>query len=176
MKMWKKLAACVLAAAMALTLLTACGGGGGSAGGTTNPTTKEDMVISYVQNYIKTNTGVSMSSSSVLKQLASDEMSDAVAYLDASRASSNPNTDPEVLEKYKALYNGMNTALLKLNTGGMFTTAAYEAMPTETQIGAFMKAYGVDSYIKTYGINEVGAAVTQENGLFYVVIIVARNV
>lgn len=33
MKMWKKLAACVLAAAMALTLLTACGGGGGSASG-----------------------------------------------------------------------------------------------------------------------------------------------
>ena len=27
MKMWKKIAACVLAAAMALTLLTACGGG-----------------------------------------------------------------------------------------------------------------------------------------------------
>lgn len=33
MKMWKKLAACVLAAAMALTLLTACGGGGGSSSG-----------------------------------------------------------------------------------------------------------------------------------------------
>lgn len=33
MKMWKKLAACVLAAAMALTLLTACGGGGGGSTG-----------------------------------------------------------------------------------------------------------------------------------------------
>lgn len=33
MKMWKKLAACVLAAAMALTLLTACGGGSSSSGG-----------------------------------------------------------------------------------------------------------------------------------------------
>ena len=58
MKMWKKLAACVLAAAMALTLLTACGGGGGgSTGGGSGSNsvvrdkTKEDQAISWVQEY-----------------------------------------------------------------------------------------------------------------------------
>ena len=55
MKMWKKLAACVLAAAMALTLLTACGGGGGgSTGASVTPdTSREKQMIGYVQKYIK---------------------------------------------------------------------------------------------------------------------------
>ena len=61
MKMWKKLAACVLAAAMALTLLTACGGGGGSAGASVTPDTSRDkQMIGYVQKYIKNYYGIEL--------------------------------------------------------------------------------------------------------------------
>ena len=61
MKMWKKLAACVLAAAMALTLLTACGGGGGSAGASVTPdTSREKQMIVYVQKYIKNYYGIEL--------------------------------------------------------------------------------------------------------------------
>ena len=90
MKMWKKLAACVMAAAMALTLLTACGGGGGSTGGGSGSNsvvrdkTKEDQAISWVQEYAANN-GVTMEKSDAVSNAASAGLADMVRGLDIQR-------------------------------------------------------------------------------------------
>ena len=95
MKMWKKLAACVLAAAMALTLLTACGGGGGgSTGGGSGSNsvvrdkTKEDQAISWVQEYA-TNYGVTLEKNDAVSNAAAAGLPDVVRALDIQRGAAS---------------------------------------------------------------------------------------
>ena len=94
MKMWKKIAACVLAAAMALTLLTACGGGGGSTGGGSGSNsvvrdkTKEDQAISWVQEYA-TNYGVTLEKNDAVSNAAAAGLPDVVRALDIQRGAAS---------------------------------------------------------------------------------------
>ena len=106
MKMWKKLAACVMAAAMALTLLTACGGGGGSTGGGSGSNsvvrdkTKEDQAISWVQEYAANN-GVTLEKSDAVSNAAAAGLPDMVRALDIQRGAAEGN--------YEAVYKSAVT-------------------------------------------------------------------
>lgn len=185
MKMWKKLAACVLAAAMALTLLTACGGGGGSTGGGSGSNsvvrdkTKEDQAISWVQEYAANN-GVTLEKSDAVSNAAAAGLSDMVKALNIQMG----KADGDYLVTYKAAMNSMGSALANQKKTGYATAFAFDETDqsrnfTKEHFIAAVNLYAADSamkFFKDYNITPktVGVAVTVQGDMIYVTAIVAN--
>ena len=166
MKMWKKLAACVLAAAMALTLLTACGGGGGSTGGGSGSNglvrdkTKEDLAISWVQDYA-TNYGVTLEKSDAISNAAAAGLPDVVKAMDIQRGAAEGNYEAV----YKSAMTAMANSLYNQKKAGVPACFAYkEADFTKDNIVRTLNAYGgsIMNQLTNAKISPetVGAAVT----------------
>ncbi len=180
MKMWKKLAACVLAAAMALTLLTACGGGGGSTGGGSGSNsvvrdkTKEDQAISWVQEYAA-NHGVTLEKSDAVSNAAAAGLPDVVRMLDIQRGAAKGNYETV----YKSAMTAMWNSLYNQKKAGVPACFAYkEADFTKDNIVQTLNAYSgfiMDQLTKEKISPEtVGAAVTVKDGCVYIVYIIAN--
>ena len=181
MKMWKKLAACVLAAAMALTLLTACGGGGGgSTGGGSGSNsvvrdkTKEDQAIRWVQEYAA-NHGVTLEKNDAVSNAAAAGLSDMVKALNIQMG----KAEGDYQAAYKAAATSMGNALANQKKTGAPASFAYkEADFTKENVIKTMDAYGyvVMSQLAAAKITPktVGAAVTVQNEMVYVVFIIAN--
>ena len=179
MKMWKKLAACVLAAAMALTLLTACGGGGGSTGGGSGSNglvrdkTKEDLAISWVQEYAAKN-GVTLEKNDAVSNAAAAGLSDMVKALNIQMSKAEGNYEAV----YKSALTAMANSLYNQKKAGVPASFAYkEADFTKENVIKTMDTYGyvVMSQLAAAKITPktVGAAVTVQNEMVYVVFIIA---
>lgn len=181
MKMWKKLAACVLAAAMALTLLTACGGGGGgSTGGGSGSNsvvrdkTKEDQAISWVQEYAANN-GVTLEKSDAVSNAAAAGLPDVVRMLDIQRGAAEGNYETV----YKSAMTAMWNSLYNQKKAGVpvFFTCK-EADFTKDNIILALKANSgsIMGQLKNAKISPetVGAAVTVKDGCVYIVYIIAN--
>jgi len=180
MKMWKKLAACVLAAAMALTLLTACGGGGGSASGgsVVRDKAKEDQAISWVQEYASKN-GLTLEKSDAVSNAAAAGLSDMVKALNIQMG----KADGDYQATYKAAMNSMGSALANQKKTGYATAFAFDETDqsrnfTKEHFIAAVNLYA-DSAMKfftAYNITPktVGVAVTVQGDMIYVTAIVAN--
>ena len=180
MKMWKKLAACVLEAAMALTLLTACGGGGGSTGGGSGSNsvvrdkTKEDQAISWVQEYAA-NHGVTLEKSDAVSNAAAAGLPDMVRALDIQRGAAEGNYEAV----YKSALTAMANSLYNQKKAGVPACFAYkEADFTKDNIVRTLNAYSgfiMDQLTNAKISPEtVGAAVTVKDGCVYIVYIIAN--
>lgn len=180
MKMWKKLAACVLAAAMALTLLTACGGGGGSAGGGSGSNsvvrdkTKEDQAISWVQEYAAKN-GVTLEKNDAVSNAAAAGLPDVVRMLDIQRGAAEGNYEAV----YKSAMTAMLNSLYNQKKAGVPACFAYkEADFTKDNIVRTLNAYGgsIMNQLTNAKISPetVGAAVTVKDGIVYIAYIIAN--
>lgn len=180
MKMWKKLAACVLAAAMALTLLTACGGGGGSTGGGSGSNsvvrdkTKEDQAISWVQEYAA-NHGVTLEKSDAVSKAAAAGLPDVVRALNIQMG----KAEGDYQAAYKAAATSMVNALGNQKKMGVPASFAYkEADFTKENVIRTMDAYGyvVMSQLAAAKITPktIGAAVTVKDGIVYIAYIIAN--
>lgn len=179
MKMWKKLAACVLAAAMALTLLTACGGGGGSASGgsVVRDKAKEDQAISWVQEYASKN-GLTLEKNDAVSNAAAAGLSDMVKALNIQMG----KADGDYQATYKAAMNSMGSALANQKKTGYATAFAFDETDqsrnfTKEHFIAVVNLYA-DSAMKfftAYNITPktVGVAVTVQGDMIYVTAIVA---
>lgn len=180
MKMWKKLAACVLAAAMALTLLTACGGGGGSASGgsVVRDKAKEDQAISWVQEYASKN-GLTLEKSDAVSNAAAAGLSDMVKALNIQMG----KAEGDYQAAYKAAMNSMGSALANQKKTGYATAFAFDETDqsrnfTKEHFIAAVNLYAADSamkFFKAYNITPktVGVAVTVQGDMIYVTAIVA---
>lgn len=181
MKMWKKLAACVLAAAMALTLLTACGGGGGgSTGGGSGSNsvvrdkTKEDQAISWVQEYA-TNHGVTLEKSDAVSNAAAAGLPDVVRALDIQRGAASG----DYMTAFSSATTAMGNSLYSQKKAGVpvFFTCK-EADFTKDNIILALKANSgsIMNQLKNGNISPetVGAAVTVKDGCVYIVYIIAN--
>lgn len=180
MKMWKKFAACVLAAAMALTLLTACGGGGGSASGgsVVRDKAKEDQAISWVQEYASKN-GLTLEKSDAVSNAAAAGLSDMVKALNIQMG----KADGDYQATYKAAMNSMGSALANQKKTGYATAFAFDETDqsrnfTKEHFIAAVNLYA-DSAMKfftAYNITPktVGVAVTVQGDMIYVTAIVAN--
>ncbi len=179
MKMWKKLAACVLAAAMALTLLTACGGGGGSASGgsVVRDKAKEDQAISWVQEYASKN-GLTLEKSDAVSNAAAAGLSDMVKALNIQMG----KADGDYQATYKAAMNSMGSALTNQKKTGYATAFAFDETDQSRNFTKehFITAVNLyaDSAMKffnAYNITPktVGVAVTVQGDMIYVTAIVA---
>ncbi len=181
MKMWKKLAACVLAAAMALTLLTACGGGGGgSTGGGSGSNsvvrdkTKEDQAISWVQEYA-TNHGVTLEKSDAVSNAAAAGLPDVVRMLDIQRGAAEGNYETV----YKSAMTAMWNSLYNQKKAGVPACFAYkEADFTKDNIIKTLDYYSASLMSQLSKANitpkTIGAAVTVKDGIVYIAYIIAN--
>lgn len=181
MKMWKKLAACVLAAAMALTLLTACGGGGGgSTGGGSGSNsvvrdkTKEDQAISWVQEYAA-NHGVTLEKSDAVSNAAAAGLPDMVRALDIQRGAASG----DYMTAFSSATTAMGNSLYSQKKAGVPACFAYkEADFTKDNIVRTLNAYSgsiMDQLTNAKISPEtVGAAVTVKDGCVYIVYIIAN--
>lgn len=180
MKMWKKLAACVMAAAMALTLLTACGGGGGSTGGGSGSNsvvrdkTKEDQAISWVQEYAA-NHGVTLEKSDAVSNAAAAGLPDVVRALDIQRGAASG----DYMAVFSSATTAMGNSLYSQKKAGVPACFAYkEADFTKDTIVRTLNAYSgsiMDQLTNAKISPEtVGAAVTVKDGYVYIVYIIAN--
>lgn len=181
MKMWKKLAACVLAAAMALTLLTACGGGGGGStgggsgsNGLVRDKTKEDLAISWVQEYA-TKYGVTLEKSDAISNAAAAGLPDAMKAMDIQRGAAEGNYEAV----YKSAMTAMANSLYNQKKAGVPACFAYkEADFTKDNIVRTLNAYGgsIMNQLTNAKISPktVGAAVTVKDGIVYIAYIIAN--
>lgn len=177
MKMWKKLAACVLAAAMALTLLTACGGGGGgsaSGGSVVRDKAKEDQAISWVQEYAANN-GVTLEKSDAVSNAAAAGLPDMVRALDIQRGTAEGNYEAV----YKSALTAMLNSLYNQKKAGVPACFAYkEADFTKDNIIKTLDYYSASLMSQLSQANitpkTIGAAVTVKDGIVYIVYIIAN--
>lgn len=181
MKMWKKLAACVLAAAMALTLLTACGGGGGgSTGGGSGSNSvvrdkiKEDQAISWVQEYAA-NHGVTLEKSDAVSNAAAAGLPDVVRMLDIQRGAAEGNYETV----YKSAMTAMWNSLYNQKKAGVPACFAYkEADFTKDNIIKTLDYYSASLMSQLSKANitpkTIGAAVTVKDGIVYIAYIIAN--
>ena len=179
--MWKKLAACVLAAAMALTLLTACGGGGGgSTGGGSGSNsvvrdkTKEDQAISWVQEYAA-NHGVTLEKSDAVSNAAAAGLPDMVRALDIQRGAAEGNYEAV----YKSAMTAMWNSLYNQKKAGVPACFAYkEADFTKDNIIKTLDYYSASLMSQLSKANitpkTIGAAVTVKDGIVYIAYIIAN--
>ena len=181
MKMWKKLAACVLAAAMALTLLTACGGGGGGStgggsgsNGLVRDKTKEDLAISWVQEYA-TKYGVTLEKNDAVSNAAAAGLPDAMKAMDIQRGAAEGNYEAA----YKSALTAMANSLYNQKKAGVPAAFALEKNDfTKDKIVKTLDYYGVSvmNQLTSAGITPktVGAAVTVKDDIVYIVYIIAN--
>lgn len=181
MKMWKKLAACVLAAAMALTLLTACGGGGGgSTGGGSGSNsvvrdkTKEDQAISWVQEYAAKN-GVTLEKSDAVSNAAAAGLPDVVRMLDIQRGAASG----DYMAVFSSATTAMGNSLYSQKKAGVPATFAVEEKDfTKDNIIKTLDYYSASLMSQLSKANitpkTIGAAVTVKDGIVYIAYIIAN--
>ena len=181
MKMWKKLAACVLAAAMALTLLTACGGGGGgSTGGGSGSNsvvrdkTKEDQAISWVQEYA-TNHGVTLEKSDAVSNAAAAGLPDMVRALDIQRGTASG----DYMTAFSSATTAMVNSLYSQKKAGVPAAFAVEEKNfTKDNIIKTLDYYSASLMSQLSKANitpkTIGAAVTVKDGIVYIAYIIAN--
>lgn len=176
MKMFKKIAATVIAAAMSLAMLTACGGGGGGSSAVVIPprdTAKEDQVIAWTQEYASAN-GLELEKSDAVSSAAAMGLSDGMKVMDIAL----DKADGDLNAASQAMTNNIGAALSKQGKVGMPLAMRCkkadfkkeEVAKTYSQV-----AYRVMETFKHEGITPktVGAAVTVQNELVYIVMVVA---
>lgn len=181
MKMWKKLAACVLAAAMALTLLTACGGGGGgSTGGGSGSNsvvrdkTKEDQAISWVQEYAK-KYGVTLEKSDAISNAAAAGLPDMVRALDIQRGAASG----DYMAAFSSATTAMGNSLYSQKKAGVPAAFAVEEKDfTKDNIIKTLDYYSASLMSQLSKANitpkTIGAAVTVKDGIVYIAYIIAN--
>ena len=181
MKMWKKLAACVLAAAMALTFLTACGGGGGgSTGGGSGSNsvvrdkTKEDQAISWVQEYAA-NHSVTLEKSDAVSNAAAAGLPDMVRALDIQRGAAND----DYMAAFSSATTAMGNSLYSQKKAGVPAAFAVEEKDfTKDNIIKTLDYYSASLMSQLSKANitpkTIGAAVTVKDGIVYIVYIIAN--
>lgn len=181
MKMWKKLAACVLAAAMALALLTACGGGGGgSTGGGSGSNsvvrdkTKEDQAISWVQEYAK-KYGVTLEKSDAISNAAAAGLPDMVRALDIQRGAASG----DYMAAFSSATTAMGNSLYSQKKAGVPAAFAVEEKNfTKDNIIKTLDYYSASLMSQLSKANitpkTIGAAVTVKDGIVYIVYIIAN--
>lgn len=181
MKMWKKLAAYVLAAAMALTLLTACGGGGGgSTGGGSGSNsvvrdkTKEDQAISWVQEYA-TNHGVTLEKSDAVSNAAAAGLPDVVRALDIQRGAASG----DYMAVFSSATTAMGNSLYSQKKAGVPAAFAVEEKDfTKDNIIKTLDYYSASLMSQLSKANitpkTIGAAVTVKDGIVYIAYIIAN--
>ena len=181
MKMWKKLAACVLAAAMALTLPTACGGGGGGStgggsgsNGLVRDKTKEDLAISWVQEYA-TNYGVTLEKSDAISNAAAAGLPDVVRALDIQRGAASG----DYMAAFSSATTAMGNSLYSQKKAGVPAAFAVEKNDfTKDKIIKTLDYYSASlmSQLTSAGITPktVGAAVTVKDDIVYIAYIIAN--
>ena len=182
MKMWKKIAACVLAAAMALTLLTACGGGGGgSTGASVTPdTSREKQMIGYVQKYIKNYYGIELvEADSNVRSALYATLPQVVACMDDSL------NGKDVSNRMNQLTDSLDQRMKALNKKGMAFSDAFMGFLTEDGVNEWLEDNQIEDFInelerqgvepKTVSV----AATTKFNAtvgmdLVYIVLVIAN--
>lgn len=181
MKMWKKLAACVLAAAMALTLLTACGGGGGgSTGGGSGSNsvvrdkTKEDQAISWVQEYAA-NHRVTLEKNDAVSNAAAAGLPDMVRALDIQRGAASG----DYMAAFSSATTAMGNSLYSQKKAGVPAAFAVEEKNfTKDNIIKTLDYYSASLMSQLSKANitpkTIGAAVTVKDGIVYIVYIIAN--
>lgn len=181
MKMWKKLAACVLAAAMALTLLTACGGGGGGStgggsgsNGLVRDKTKEDLAISWVQDYA-TKYGVTLEKSDAISNAAAAGLPDMVRALDIQRGAASG----DYMAAFSSATTAMGNSLYSQKKAGVPAAFAVEEKNfTKDNIIKTLDYYSASLMSQLSKANitpkTIGAAVTVKDGIVYIVYIIAN--
>lgn len=176
MKMFKKIAATVMAAAMSLAMLTACGGGGGGGSAVVIPprdTAREDQVIAWTQEYARAN-GLELEKSDAVSSAAAMGLSDGMKVLDITL----DKADGDLNAASQAMTNNIGAALSKQGKVGLPLAMRCkkadfkkeEIVKTYSQV-----AYSVMEAFKKQGVTPktVGAAVTVQNELVYIVMVVA---
>lgn len=181
MKMWKKLAACVLAAAMALTLLTACGGGGGGStgggsgsNGLVRDKTKEDLAISWVQEYA-TKYGVTLEKNDAVSNAAAAGLPDMVRALDIQRGAASG----DYMAAFSSATTAMGNSLYSQKKAGVPAAFAVEEKNfTKDNIIKTLDYYSASLMSQLSKANitpkTIGAAVTVKDGIVYIVYIIAN--
>lgn len=177
MKMWKKLAACVLAAAMALTLLTACGGGGGSSSGGSSVVrdkTKEDQAISWAQEYAA-NKSLTLEKSDAVSDAAAAGLSDVVRALDIKRGAASG----DYMAAFSSATTAMGNSLYSQKKAGVPAAFAVEEKDfTKDNIIKTLDYYSASVMSQLSNANitpkTIGAAVTVKDGIVYIAYIIAN--
>lgn len=177
MKMWKKLAACVLATAMALTLLTACGGGGGSSSGGSSVVrdkTKEDQAISWAQEYAA-NKGLTLEKSDAVSDAAAAGLSDVVRALDIKRGAASG----DYMAAFSSATTAMGNSLYSQKKAGVPAAFAVEEKDfTKDNIIKTLDYYSASVMSQLSNANitpkTIGAAVTVKDGIVYIAYIIAN--
>ena len=176
MRLSKRIAAVALAAVMAVSMLTACGGGGGGSSAVVIPprdTAKEDQVIAWTQEYASAH-GLELEKSDAVSSAAAMGLSDGMKVMDIAL----DKADGDLNAASQAMTNNVGAALNKQGKVGLPLAMRCkkadfkkeEVAKTYSQV-----AYRVMETFKHEGITPktVGAAVTIQNDLVYIVMVVA---
>ena len=180
MKLWKKVAAAVLAAVMSLTLLTGCsGGGGGGASVTyTRDTEKEKQVTEWIQNYAKSAAGITLVEDADVVDASDKVVADAINSVNLNMT--KPNS-PEAKQAQIKMAANVAKVLGPKKKAGMPMAAAFVAKVTPEGMKNLLDEYGKQVWksFKDAGIKPsmIGVVVTSVNddGLVYVIVTIAGN-
>ena len=156
MKMLKKAAAVLLAAAMSLVMLTACGGGSGSGTAATLPRDKEkeEQIVSWAQEYAASY-GLNLEANAGVSDAAAAGLPDAKKYMDIRQFGGTGDANAI----YKSMVSTVANSLYNQKKAGVpVAMACVEEAYTKENITA-----------KT-----VGAAVTVQDGKVYIVMVIAN--
>ena len=177
MKMLKKAAAVLLAAAMSLVMLTACGGGSGSGStGLVRDTAKEDQLISWAQEYAQANNSdLKLEKSEGVSNAAAAGLADAKLFLDIQTKQATGDANAA----YASMMKACQASLSSQNKSGavMPLMCAEKDFTKENVVKAFdalMPEVEAKFQANKIEPKTVGAAVTVQNGNVYMVVIVAN--
>ena len=166
MKMFKRLAAALLAGAMALAMLTACGGGGGSAATLQRDEELEANIISWVEETAK-----SVPGAEGIELKEDKTLSDAVAPSMAKIIEAYENRDIEMLRAANTEIQqrfGTKKAFCVINPfSGTVTKEAVQKFITDNQQAILkqMQSFGVTNP------EGIGTVAVKKGDLTYVVVI-----
>ena len=175
MKMLKKAAAVLLAAAMSLVMLTACGGGSGSGTAATLPRdkAKEEQIVSWAQEYAAA-AGLNLEANAGVSDAAAAGLPDAKKYMDIQQFGGTGDANAI----YKSMVSTIGNSLYNQKKAGVPAAMA-----------CVEEAYTKENVVKVFGTmanqimasfdaakitaKTVGAAVTVQDGKVYIVMVVA---
>lgn len=176
MKMLKKAAAVLLAAAMSLVMLTACGGGSGSGTAATLPRdkAKENQVISWAQEYAA-DSNLQLEKNDGVSDAAAAGLPDAKKYMDIQNGKADGDANAIFSSMSKAIGNSLAN---QRKMGVPLVMSCPEESFTKENV---VKLYGslastAMAQFAKYNVQPktVGAAVTVQDGNVYIVLVVAN--
>lgn len=175
MKMLKKAAAVLLAAAMSLTMLTACGGGSGSGSAATLPRdkAKEEQIVSWAQEYAAT-AGLNLEANAGVSDAAAAGLPDAKKLMDIQQFGGTGDANAIL----KSMEGTIGNSLYNQKKAGVPAAMACveEEYTKENVVAAFsMMADKIMASLNAAKITAktVGAAVTVQDGKVYIVMVIA---